>query len=100
MRLTRLFVDAKLDSGTTMELPVEPAAHLVKVLRARSGDEMLLFNGEGRDFSAVIGSVNGKRVSAEVGAAHAVESESTPGHHARAMPAARREDGFDHPEGH
>ncbi len=76
MRLTRLFVDAKLESGSTVELPVEPAAHLVTVLRARSGDEVLLFNGEGRDFSAVIGSITGKRVSAEVGAAHPVESES------------------------
>ncbi len=76
MRLTRLFVDAPLESGGTLELPAETAAHLVKVLRARSGDEVVLFNGDGRDFTGVVGSVHGKRVSAEIGSAHEVATES------------------------
>jgi 16S rRNA (uracil1498-N3)-methyltransferase len=75
MRLTRVFVAAPLESGGTVELPVETAAHLVKVLRARSGDEVVLFNGDGRDFTGVVGNVHGKRVAAQIGAAHLVENE-------------------------
>ena len=76
MRLTRVFVEARLETGSIVELPVDAGAHLVKVLRARSGDELVLFNGDGRDFSGVVGSVRGKHVCAEIGAAHLAETES------------------------
>lgn len=76
MRLTRVFVEARLETGSIVELPVDAGAHLVKVLRARSGDEVVLFNGDGRDFSGVVGSVRGKHVSAEIGAAQLAETES------------------------
>jgi 16S rRNA (uracil1498-N3)-methyltransferase len=76
MRLTRVYVDAPLESGGIIDLPVETAAHLVKVLRARSGDELVLFNGDGRDFTGIVGSVRGKHVSAEIGAARQVDNES------------------------
>jgi 16S rRNA (uracil1498-N3)-methyltransferase len=76
MRLTRVFVDAPLESGSIVDLPVETGAHLAKVLRARSGDEILLFNGDGRDFAGVIDGVRGKHVTAQIGAAHPVETES------------------------
>ena len=76
MRLTRVFVDAPLESGMSVDLPVATGAHLVKVLRARSGDELVLFNGDGRDFAGVIGAVRGKQVSAQIGAARRVDAES------------------------
>jgi 16S rRNA (uracil1498-N3)-methyltransferase len=76
MRLTRVFVDAPLASGMSVDLPLETGAHLVKVLRARSGDELVIFNGDGRDFTAVIGAVRGKHVSAQIGAARRVDTES------------------------
>ncbi len=76
MRLTRVFVDLPLESGGIVDLPAATGAHLVKVLRARSGDELVLFNGDGRDFAGIVGSVRGMRVSAQVGAAHEVETES------------------------
>jgi 16S rRNA (uracil1498-N3)-methyltransferase len=76
MRLTRVFVDTRLETGSVVELPVETAAHLVRVLRAGSGDELVLFNGDGRDFSGVLGNVRGKHVSAQIGAAHPVDTES------------------------
>jgi 16S rRNA (uracil1498-N3)-methyltransferase len=76
MRLTRVFVDAPLGSGSILDLPVETGAHLAQVLRVRSGDELVLFNGDGRDFNGVVASVRGKRVTAEIGAAHPVDTES------------------------
>jgi 16S rRNA (uracil1498-N3)-methyltransferase len=76
MRLTRVYVDAPLKSGSIIDLPVETAAHLVKVLRARSGDELLLFNGDGHDFSGIITNLRGKHVSAEIGGARQIDNES------------------------
>jgi 16S rRNA (uracil1498-N3)-methyltransferase len=49
---------------------------VAKVLRARSGDELVLFNGDGREFTAVIEAVRGPRVSAAVGAARTIDRES------------------------
>lgn len=76
MRLTRVFVDGALDAGSFVELARETAAHLVKVLRARSGDELVLFNGDGREYSGTIESVRGSRVSASIGAARSLDRES------------------------
>jgi 16S rRNA (uracil1498-N3)-methyltransferase len=76
MRLTRVFVDGELRPGNTVELERNTASHLAKVLRARSGDELVLFNGDGREFPARIESVRGSRVSASVNSARAVDRES------------------------
>jgi 16S rRNA (uracil1498-N3)-methyltransferase len=76
MRLTRVFVDGDLSPGNSVELARDTASHLAKVLRARSGDELVLFNGDGREFTASIESVRGSRVSASIDAARPVDRES------------------------
>jgi 16S rRNA (uracil1498-N3)-methyltransferase len=76
MRLTRVFVDAALEAGSILDLPKETGAHLAKVLRARSGDEIVLFNGDGREFDGVVESVSGNRVAAAIGAPRNVDRES------------------------
>jgi 16S rRNA (uracil1498-N3)-methyltransferase len=76
MRLTRVYVDSALTSGTIVELPRETAAHLAKVLRARTGDELILFSGDGREYSGAIESVRGGRVTAAVGIGAHVDRES------------------------
>jgi 16S rRNA (uracil1498-N3)-methyltransferase len=76
MRLTRVFVDGELRPGNIVELERNTASHLAKVLRARSGDELVLFNGDGREFPASIESVRGSRVSASINAARSVDRES------------------------
>src|SRR5580693_3056213 len=76
MRLTRVYVEAALTSGSVVELPRETGSHLAKVLRARSGDELILFNGDGREFGGSIEEVRGSRVSAFVGEARPVDRES------------------------
>jgi len=76
MRLTRVFVEGELQSGSVVELPRETGAHLSKVLRARSGDEVVLFNGDGREFIGAIEKVQGSRVSASIGAARSIDRES------------------------
>jgi 16S rRNA (uracil1498-N3)-methyltransferase len=76
MRLTRIFVDGVLNPGSSVELARETAAHLTKVLRARSGDEVVLFNGDGREFGGIIEAARGSRVSAAIGAARSIDRES------------------------
>jgi 16S rRNA (uracil1498-N3)-methyltransferase len=76
VRLTRIFVDAALVAGTVVELAHDTGSHLAKVLRARVGDELVLFNGDGREFTGAIETVRGSRVSAMVGAARAIDRES------------------------
>jgi len=76
MRLTRVYVDTALIPGSLVELPPDTASHLARVLRARSGDELILFNGDGREFNGAIESVRGSRVSASVGESRPVDRES------------------------
>jgi len=76
MRLTRVFVDAALEAGGIVELPKDTGVHLAKVLRARSGDEVVLFNGDGREFGGVVESVRGNRVTAAIGTPREVHLES------------------------
>ena len=76
MRLSRVFVDGALQSGSVVELAKDTASHLAKVLRARSGDEIILFNGDGREYAGVIEAVRGSRVSAAIGAVRSMDRES------------------------
>jgi len=76
VRLTRVYVDAALIPGSLVELPPDTASHLAKVLRARSGDELILFNGDGREFNGAIEAVRGSRVSASVGDGRQLDRES------------------------
>jgi 16S rRNA (uracil1498-N3)-methyltransferase len=77
MRLTRVYLDTELHSGSSLELARDSASHLAKVLRARAGDELILFNGQGSEFAAVIEAVRGSRVTVAVGAERTVDREST-----------------------
>lgn len=76
MRLTRVHVETALVPGGVVELPPDAAAHLAKVLRARVGDELVLFNGDGREFAGEIASLRGARVSVAIGAVTDVDRES------------------------
>jgi len=75
-RLTRVYVEGALQPGSMVDLARETGAHLAKVLRARSGDELVLFNGDGREFIGTIDAVRGSRVSASIGAARIIDRES------------------------
>jgi 16S rRNA (uracil1498-N3)-methyltransferase len=76
MRLTRVFVAAELGEGSVVDLPPETASHVAKVLRARSGDELLLFNGDGRELAGEIESVRGSHVRVSVGPDTRIDRES------------------------
>jgi 16S rRNA (uracil1498-N3)-methyltransferase len=49
------------DASVLGELPEEEAIHAVRVLRLKEGDELMLMDGEGTFFKAVVTSATGKR---------------------------------------
>ena len=76
MRLTRCHVDLPLSAGAKATLPEPAAAHLVRVLRLREGDECVLFNGDGNDYDARIVAAGKRGGEVEVTGARPVASES------------------------
>jgi 16S rRNA (uracil1498-N3)-methyltransferase len=76
VRLTRVYVNVALNAGTLIELPADSGTHLARVLRVRSGDELILFNGDGQEFDAAVETVRGARVSASIGEGRRVDRES------------------------
>ena len=76
MRLTRSFVELPLRTGAEVLLPEGVAAHLLRVLRLRLGDECVLFNGDGHDYRARITALGKREATAAVMDAAPVENES------------------------
>lgn len=52
MRPTRIHLDAPLAAGAVVPLPEAAGTHLTRVLRLKTGDECVLFNGDGADYRA------------------------------------------------
>lgn len=76
MRLTRVFVDQPLASGSEALLPDAASYHVARVLRLRAGAPLVLFDGSGSDFRAEIVALEGDRVRVSVGARAAGLRES------------------------
>lgn len=62
MRIPRIYTDQALQTGTTISLEEGPSRHLSKVLRMAAGRELVLFNGRGGEYTAIIHEV-GKKVT-------------------------------------
>ena len=58
MREIRLYTKQSLERGNNVELEAEVAHHLVKVLRARVGDNITLFTGAGLDWQCCVTEVH------------------------------------------
>jgi len=76
MRETRVFVDQHLVAGATCRLPEEAAHHVATVLRMKTGEALILFNGRGGCYQAVINMMEKRKVEVTIGEHHAEERES------------------------
>jgi len=68
MRIPRIYVASPLSSALLVTLPASAARHVAKVLRLGPGARLVLFDGHGAEYPAVIESLRGARVEARVGA--------------------------------
>ncbi len=76
MRIPRLFTEASLQRGQSVQLEEKASHHLTRVLRHRAGDRLTLFNGDGYQYSATLQSIEKKQATVTIGAAETVDTES------------------------
>jgi 16S rRNA (uracil1498-N3)-methyltransferase len=76
MRLTRCYIPEPLRANETRLLPESVANHIGRVLRARAGDFLTLFDGRGGEYDAQILSIDRQAVRVQIDAHRALERES------------------------
>jgi 16S rRNA (uracil1498-N3)-methyltransferase len=76
MRLSRLFINSPLIPGQLIDLPDESVHYLLTVLRLRVGTPLILFNGQGGEYSARLTLATKKNAQLQVEAYYPIERES------------------------
>lgn len=66
MRIPRIYHPAPIQVDTTISLTQEASKHLLTVLRLKDEHPLILFNGDGNDYSATLNIASKKQVSAFV----------------------------------
>jgi len=74
--MTRVYQSYPLQVNSTVQLDEQASHHLSRVLRMTVGDEIILFNGEGGEYSAVIREINKRNIQVEITAFSPREAES------------------------
>jgi 16S rRNA (uracil1498-N3)-methyltransferase len=74
--MPRFYLDAALRAGSSVLLPEESAHHAVHVLRIRTGDPVVLFNGRGGEYPSRVASIERLKVLVDVLSHDTVERES------------------------
>jgi len=72
----RFYAPAAREGLDRLELPEEEATHLSRVLRLKSGDAVLVFNGAGDEFAAIVEEVGKARVTVQLHARLTARAES------------------------
>jgi 16S rRNA (uracil1498-N3)-methyltransferase len=64
--MTRIFQSVPLAEHSLIELDESAHHHLAHVLRAKVGDEIIVFNGEGGEYTAIVQSITKKNITAQL----------------------------------
>lgn len=67
MRVPRVYLDQTLQSGAELALEKATAHYLVSVLRLRTNDALIVFNGSGGEYRATLQSATNKQANITVG---------------------------------
>lgn len=76
MRIPRIYLPVPLAPGALVTLDEMATRHVTRVLRLRPGAAVVLFNGEGGEYAAVLKEAGREGLTARVSVFHAVECES------------------------
>lgn len=76
MTISRFYHPALPPHARLVELPPEAAHHAARVLRLQTGDAIVLFDGTGGEYPAIIGQIGKQRVTVEIGTWRERECES------------------------
>ena len=66
MAIPRIYNPHELDEGTSSELDREYFAYIKDVLRLKEGDELILFDGMGHEYSTVIRDFSSRSVCLDI----------------------------------
>ena len=76
MSAPRFYCNAKLGPGVQLDLPDNAAHHASRVLRLKTGDDAILFNGDGSDYRVKLLRVGKEGVTAKITEWTTIERES------------------------
>ena len=76
MRTIRIHVTQPLATGVEFTLPAQASEHVARVVHMTAGDALVLFNGDGNDYTATITAVGKREVSVCVDSSEPVNNES------------------------
>lgn len=76
MRIPRIYLPIPLASGASVTLNANAANHVIRVLRLKPGAPLVLFNGLGGEYEAVLHNMDRNRAEVSVGNYIAFETES------------------------
>ena len=76
MRHTRIFTAQPLREGNSVALEGPAGHYLTRVLRLSKDDDIILFNGDGADYSAVIAEIRSQRVLVRITGSSNPDNES------------------------
>ena len=77
MRIPRLYVPIPLSPDASFILPEEQSHYIGKVLRMKSGDQLILFNGEGGEYDACLTDIQKKSITVQTSLFRDINNEST-----------------------
>ena len=76
MRIPRIFTDQKIEVGNCVNLSAAPSHYIINVLRMTVGRSVILFDGNGGEYTGVIAGLAKKTVSIEIKDFHDIDRES------------------------
>ena len=74
----RIFCDVRLGPGAQFPLPEDAANHVGRALRLRAGDSLVVFDGRGGEYDAVILRIDHGRVDVKTGGFRSADREALP----------------------
>lgn len=74
--MIRLYHSSSIKAEQTIDLDRNPSHHLIRVLRARKGTEVILFNGDGNEYLAELLDENAKHCQLKIKTAKKITNES------------------------
>ncbi len=77
MRIPRIYLPLELKTNHRIELNDRAFQHIIKVLRQKNNSRLILFDGNGNEFSAVLDEVNKKNAFVNIGERITLETESS-----------------------
>ena len=76
LSVPRIYLPVPLATGATVTLDKQTAQHVVRVLRLRAGETLILFNGEGGEFEATLDCAERHAATVKIGRFIARSAES------------------------